>query len=104
MFCLSLAGLLLMFVLFYQVFRYHCLRPFSFLFLYFFVSFKMSLFPSMFVPLPFSLLYREYVVDIFLPDGVFQPCDTGWIFYIALYENSINQYKLDDVLVLVFSW
>ena len=34
---------------------YNCLRPFSFVFLLFFVSLEMSLFSSIFVPLPFSL-------------------------------------------------
>ena len=42
-----------------------------------FVYLEMSLFPSIFIPFPFYLLYGEYVVRFFLPDGVFLPCDHG---------------------------
>ena len=43
------------------------------------VSLEMSHFPSIFVPLPFSLccMFGEYVVHFFLPGGVFLPCDRG---------------------------
>ena len=57
-------------------------------FLFIFVHLEMSLFPSV-----FSFLYGEYVVRSFLPDGVFLPMTTGWIFDISLRENSINQLK-----------
>ena len=40
-----------------------------------FVSLDMSLFPSIFVPLPFFSLYGEYAVRFPLPNGVFLPCD-----------------------------
>ena len=40
-----------------------------------FVSLEMSLFPSIFVPLPFFSLYVENVVRFCLPDRVFLPCD-----------------------------
>ena len=46
---------------------YHCLRPFSLLFLPFFVSLEMSLSPSIFVRLPFSLcMERECVCIVIL--------------------------------------
>ena len=49
----------------------------------------MPLFPSIFSA--FSL-FGEYVVRSFLPDGVFfYFVTTGWIFYVSLCENSINQ-------------
>ena len=41
--------------------------------------------------LAFSLLYGEYVVRCFLPNGVFYLVTTGWIFDIILCNNSINQ-------------
>ena len=50
----------------------------------------MSLFPSIFSA--FSL-YGEYVVRTFSPSQwcFFYLVTTGWIFYISLCENSINQ-------------
>ena len=53
-----------------QAFCYHCLRPFSFLFLTFFVSLEMSLFPSVFVSL--LILYV-----CLLPNGAFLRRDHG---------------------------
>ena len=66
----------------------NCLRHFSFLFLPFFVSLEMWLFPSIFVPLPFSLI-GEYVICFSLPDGVFLPCDHGLDFWER--KGSIRQ-------------
>ena len=40
----------------------------------------------------------EYVVRSFLPNGVFLPWTTGWIFYISLCENSINQ-SIDQSII-----
>ena len=57
-----------------------CMRPDSHTcFFSFFSSFflEMSLFPSIFVPLPFFPLYGNYVARFSLPDGVFLPCDHG---------------------------
>ena len=43
------------------------------------VTVEMSLFPSIFVPLPYSLCMEStwYLVRFFLPDGVLLPCDDG---------------------------
>ena len=74
--------------------RYHCLRPFSFLFLPFFSSFfplEMSLFPSIFVRLPFFSLYEECTSYAFPLRVVFFYLVTkGWILDISLCENSIQ--------------
>ena len=55
----------------------NCLRPFFALissFFLFFVSLKMSLFPSIFEPLPFLFVWRVRRT-LLLPDGVILPCD-----------------------------
>ena len=52
----------------------------------------MSPFPSIFVQLPFSLYYGEYVVRFPLPDGGFLPCDHGLDFlHRLLCDNLVNQ-------------
>ena len=69
---------------------YHCLHPFSPCF----CSLEMSVFPSIFVPLPCSSLYGEYVVHFFLTDGGFLPYDYGLGFLHQLmreFDQSINQ-------------
>ena len=54
----------------------------------------MSPFPSIFVPLPFSLYYGEYVVRLPLPDGGFLPCDHGLDFlHQLLCDNLVNQFN-----------
>ena len=54
---------------------------------------KMSLFPSISCITAAFSLNGEYVVRSFLPNGVFLPCDSGWIFDISLLceIQSINQ-------------
>ena len=62
-------------------------------FLPFFLLFylEVSLFPSIFVPLPFShcmenrVLLNITVVRFFLSDGVFPPCDHGLDFFTSAY-------------------
>ena len=44
---------------------------------FFLPSLEMSLFPSIFVPLPFSLCIESTSYVSPLPDGVFLPCDHG---------------------------
>ena len=57
----------------------------------FFVYLEMSLFPSISVPLPFSLcMESRHVVRFPLPDGVFYLMTTGWRFltsshYVCMY-------------------
>ena len=51
----------------------------------------MSLFPSIFCTIAVFSLYEEYVVRFALPGGVFLLVTIGWIFYISLCKNSINQ-------------
>ena len=49
---------------------------------------EMSPFPSIFfASFPLSLLYGEYVVRSFLPNGVFLPCDHGLDFLKFLVTN-----------------
>ena len=50
---------------------------FLFLFLLFFISLEMSLFPSIFVPLPFPLCMERTSYVLPSLDGVFLPCDHG---------------------------
>ena len=57
---------------------------------FFFFSLDMSLFPSIFVPLP---LYGEYVVRFSSRMVLFYLVTTSWIFDMSLCENSINQSK-----------
>ena len=54
----------------FVLFRYHCLRPFLFMFLPFFISLEMSFFPSMFTITVLSF-YGEYIVRFSLPDVFF---------------------------------
>ena len=46
---------------------------------------EMSLFSSIFVPLPFSLCIGEYLARFSLPDVVFLPCDHGLDFFTSAY-------------------
>ena len=64
-----------------------------FLFFSYFVYLEMSFFPSIFVPFPLSLCMDYRVRRTFFPSGwCFSYLVTrGWIFYISLCENSINQ-------------
>ena len=62
-----------------------CRHPDSHTCLFFsFVCLEISPFPSIFCTIALLSLFGEYVVRSFLPDGVFLPCDTGWIFDIIL--------------------
>ena len=70
---------------------------FRFCFFLFFVSLEMSLFPSIFVPLPFSLYIESTPYVSFLPDGVFYLVTTGWIFGISLCESSISSIRSQTV-------
>ena len=69
----------------------NCLRSFLFLFLPFFVSLEMSLFPAYFCAITVFSLYGEYVVRLSVSGGVFYLVNTDWIFYIRLCEILINQ-------------
>ena len=51
----------------------------------------MSLFPSIVVPLPFSLRMESTSYVFLIRMVFFYSVTTGWIFYIILCENSINQ-------------
>ena len=66
---------------------------FRFCFFLFSVPLEMSLFPSVFVPLPFSLINSmestSYVLSVRIV--FFNFVITGWIFYISSCENPINQ-------------
>ena len=54
----------------------HVGAPTDHVFFFFsFVSLEMSLFSSIFGPLPFSLCMESTYVRFFLPGGVFLPCD-----------------------------
>ena len=55
----------------------NCLRPFSFLFLPFFLFLWTCRFFRVFFSISAFSLYVEYVVRSFLPDGIFLPCDHG---------------------------
>ena len=60
-------------------------------FLPFFLPLEMSLFPSIFVPLPFYLCIGEYLARFPLPDVFFSYLvTTSGIFYTSLCKNSIN--------------
>ena len=50
----------------------------------------MSLFLSILYHCRF-LFYTDSILCVFLPDGVFLPCNYGLDFDISLCENSINQ-------------
>ena len=64
----------------------------SYLCLIFFVSWEMSLFLNISVPLLFNALYGEYVVHIPLPDRVYLSCGHGLDFgLISLRDNSNEQ-------------
>ena len=70
-----------------SLFSYHCLRPF-------FVSLEVSLFPSTFVPLPFSLCME--ITPYVFPFGMvfFYLVIMGWILDIKLYaRNQIIQFN-----------
>ena len=54
-----------------------------------FVSLEISLFPSMFVPLPFSLCMESTYVFSFRM-AFFYLVTTGWSFYTSLHESAIN--------------
>ena len=67
-------------------------RPFSFSFRPFFlVSLKMSLFPNLFISLPFSLCMESTSYVFFFRVVCFYLVTTGWIFDISLCESSMNQ-------------
>ena len=51
----------------------------------------MSLFPSIVCTIAVFSFYGEYAVRSFLPDVFFYLMTTGWIFYVSLRENSVNQ-------------
>ena len=55
-----------------------CVLFFSFIFLSFFVALETSVFPSILVPLPFSLCIVEYVVRCF---------PSGWRFFSILWPR-----------------
>ena len=84
-----------------ELFRFECLRLFSILFLpFFFAPLKMSLFPSIFVPLTFSLCMesKSYVFSFRMV--FFYLVTTGWIFdFSLLCENSINQNRDTEAYV-----
>ena len=70
----------------------NCLRPFFvFCFSFFFCSLEMSLFPSVFVPLPCSLINSMESSSYVLPFRVafFYLVTTGWIFDISLSQNQL---------------
>ena len=53
-----------------------------------FVSLEVLIFPSIFVPLPFSLCMKSTAYVFFFWMVFFYPVTTGWIFFIILCENS----------------
>ena len=65
----------------------------AFLSSFFFLLFiwRCRFFRVFFVPLPFSLLYGEYVVRPFFPNDVFYLVTTGWILDISICKSSANQ-------------
>ena len=52
-----------------------------------FVSLEMSLFPNIFVQLPFHLCMKNKYVRFPPPDGVFLPCDHGLDFFTSAYTR-----------------
>ena len=83
----------------------NCLCPL--LFCFFFVSWEVSLFPSILCHSPFPLC-MESTLYVFLPDGAFLPCNHGLDFDISLCENSEKNHEVADpisfrVVVCVFS-
>ena len=60
------------------------------LFCFFFVSWEVSLFSKFFVPLPFHFC-MESTLHVFLPDGVFLPCNHELDLDISVCKRKYNQ-------------